>query len=469
MESREQQQAIPVRQHIVYWIVYLALLLPTTDALALESGFPEAFIKNIVGSEDDWASYHDSLHVGSPDRIRSAFRRCSGDRDKPTCLTFLHIAGKSPIPVLTCTPLRNSNQIPIGFSKYGLLIWEASSSSVYILQEDLGCKKLNIKDVWSPELGPNGLKLAYLTSFMSGGANLFIYHLDTELISQLTSFNTEKTPGNYVRWVSEGEKVALNNDFRKNFFWLQDRVEQLIFEVSDFYGAPPETWRVLPDGSNLLMLAISDYLLTSFEVVRPKIFDNPHQDFKLVPGCNYGSTDCRSKGSTHTGTDSWGAPTIVAVAPGKVVKIQRNDQREICKAKGTAICAGQVKAGGVCSDHGLGNTVILEHKGINGEKIYSQYAHLASIDPNMEISLKFGTCIEQGKAIGTMGSTGYGQAVCWGKPAHLHFEIKSAFELGDPKSQSYFGYITNKKITDPNVLGFRDPSAFIGKVEAFCY
>lgn len=458
---RREQPTISLSCRLACGIFSAMCLLTTTEALAVKSGFPSTIA--ILGQDWDW--YKDDNHVSSPDGSQSAFRRCSGDRDKWTCLTFIRQAGEKREPILACNPASNSNQVPIGFSNRGLLIWEVSRATLYGLGEGNRCKALK-NDVWSPGLAPDGLRFAYLTSFVSGGANVFIHHLGTGRTTQLTHFRTKKMPGGQEsHWIREGEKVGLMDPDRQ--LWLPDRTEGIVFEVQDddgFGATPMETWLVRPDGSGLRKIAEGQ-----FSIVRPKTFGNPHESYKPVGGCLYGSPDCRSKGSAHTGTDSWGDQKIVAAAPGKVVKIQLNDQRDACQTKGTAICAGQVKAAGACSDHGLGNTVILEHKLADGKTIYSLYAHLTVIDPNVEERLKDGGCIKKGESIGTMGSTGYGQTVCWGKPSHLHFEIKTASELGDPKSKTYFGYVTDRTITNPDALGYRNPGKYIGKVEALCY
>lgn len=159
----------------------------------------------------------------------------------------------------------------------------------------------------------------------------------------------------------------------------------------------------------------------------------------------------------HTGVDF--APTqgiqnipAYAIFDGKVAKIQLND--------GT--------------DHGLGNVVILEHE-INGEKIYSLYAHLALIN----VKLKDGISIEKGEIIGEIGNSGFGCKNYWRIDAdgcdktspndtHLHLEIKDAPVIENPlngmacETPDYnprycYGYTPDS----PQKYGYRDPLEFL--------
>ncbi|MEX2033318.1 MAG: peptidoglycan DD-metalloendopeptidase family protein [Candidatus Colwellbacteria bacterium] len=141
-----------------------------------------------------------------------------------------------------------------------------------------------------------------------------------------------------------------------------------------------------------------------------------------------------------------------AILEGQVAKIQLNN--------------GQ--------DHGLGNTVIIEHQ-IGGEKVYSLYAHLASI----RADLKGGDSIHQGEVIGVAGNSGYGCNNFWrvGKdgcdspsPAdvYLHLEIKTkpvlenpeggeACESPDGGSRPCYGYAPDY----PQKYGYINPLEFI--------
>ncbi len=159
----------------------------------------------------------------------------------------------------------------------------------------------------------------------------------------------------------------------------------------------------------------------------------------------------------HTGVDF--APTqgiqnipAYAIFDGKVAKIQLNDK----------------------TDHGLGNTIILEHE-INGGKIYSLYAHLALIN----VKLKEGVFVDKGEIIGEIGNSGFGCKNYWRIGAdgcdknspndtHLHLEIKDAPVIENPlkgmvcetfdyKPRYCYGYTPDY----PQKYGYRDPIEFL--------
>ncbi len=158
----------------------------------------------------------------------------------------------------------------------------------------------------------------------------------------------------------------------------------------------------------------------------------------------------------HAGVDLAPNPkakdlNVYNIYKGKVVKITKNG----------------------IEDHGLGNTVIVEHL-INGEKIYSLYGHLKRINPE----IKEGDFVKAGEILGEVGATGYG-CDYWkigedgcdklGKlDVHLHFEIKKAPLLESPEpaicningiSRSCYGYTPD----NPTKYGYYDPIKFIVK------
>jgi len=122
----------------------------------------------------------------------------------------------------------------------------------------------------------------------------------------------------------------------------------------------------------------------------------------------------------------------------------------------------------------LGNTIIIEHS-INGEKLYSLYAHLSLIKTN----LKEGDIINKGEIIGQVGNSGYGCENYWriGKDGcnetgkrdtHLHFELKKAPVLENPEGgdacqtpigdwRFCYGYTPDY----PQDYGYYDPTAFL--------
>lgn len=160
-------------------------------------------------------------------------------------------------------------------------------------------------------------------------------------------------------------------------------------------------------------------------------------------GCNYGNTPCASEtGAYHSGIDFRGSgdKTVRATNHGRVHAIVKNGQ----------------------GDHGLGNTVILEHFLANGGRVCSSYSHLASIDPGIYEKLKARgdekEWLTAGTIIGVMGGTGYGQSQHW--VTHLHFEIKldCTLDAPDPRNR-YWGYT----VDNPSNHGYVDPNDYIGK------
>lgn len=159
----------------------------------------------------------------------------------------------------------------------------------------------------------------------------------------------------------------------------------------------------------------------------------------------------------HTGIDFAPNPGIenalaYAMLDGKISKIQLNDG----------------------SDHGLGNTVILEHE-INEEKIYFLYSHLKYINPE----LTEGSLVLAQEIIGEIGNSGFGCQNYWridadgcdkNTPAdtHLHLEIKKAPVLENPEKDRAcltsdktprlcYGYTPDY----PQKYGYYDPIDFL--------
>jgi murein DD-endopeptidase MepM/ murein hydrolase activator NlpD len=179
-------------------------------------------------------------------------------------------------------------------------------------------------------------------------------------------------------------------------------------------------------------------------------FNNPYRVFWRYSGTSNLKLDYYQ----HTGVDF--APiinnqqpttynpqqSVYVIYDGKIAKIQLNDG----------------------NDHGLGNTVIIEHL-INGKKIYSLYAHLDSI----KSELKEGDIIKKGEIIGRVGNSGYGCQNYWrvGEDGcqsqaphdiHLHFEIKKAAVLENPEGKGiYYGYTPDY----PQKYGYFDPVEFL--------
>ncbi|MFC1615471.1 M23 family metallopeptidase, partial [Patescibacteria group bacterium] len=156
--------------------------------------------------------------------------------------------------------------------------------------------------------------------------------------------------------------------------------------------------------------------------------------------CKYGLKTCFNGKSYHVGIDyrNNGSHDIIACNFGKVVWIEYMHTR----------------------DHGMGNNVIIEHELINGESIYSLYAHLASIETNLYV----GKIVTKGEKIGLMGGSGYGRIAYWienGGGVHLHFEMKDSPVTHNPSGDGlYWGYTPN----NPSNYGYHNANDYIGKV-----
>ncbi len=180
-----------------------------------------------------------------------------------------------------------------------------------------------------------------------------------------------------------------------------------------------------------------------------------------------------SNNSHHTGLDigtSGNTPVVMAVASGYVAKLSPNDDRgSSCKNDSVP-----------CSDHGLGNTLILQHSGRNA---FSQFSHLSSFDSSLQSAVERNCSefkgydangvyvhewkcpngavpVSVGNPIGTVGGSGYGSPDAWQK--HLHFEAKHVAMIyskdpSDPNDGFSFGY----SAAFPDHLDYVDPVHYL--------
>ncbi len=132
------------------------------------------------------------------------------------------------------------------------------------------------------------------------------------------------------------------------------------------------------------------------------------------------------------------------------------------------------------SDHGFGNTIIIEHEisstsSIKTQTIYSLYGHLSLIDT----SIDKGVIIKKGEKIGEVGNSGYGCENYWrigkdgcdetGKPdTHLHFELKKAPVLENPEkgdacqtSSGEWRFCYGSTPEYPGDYGYYDPIEYL--------
>jgi len=202
-------------------------------------------------------------------------------------------------------------------------------------------------------------------------------------------------------------------------------------------------------------------------------FNNPYRLF-----WNYGGTaNLKLDYYHHTGVDF--APSD---AEPRGQETQNYAEKDVRKLNVYAIDDGEIAKIQLNNgnDHGLGNTIIIEHKiqtQINADKnadkrgleskIYSLYAHLDSIKPE----LKEGDIIKKGEIIGEVGNSGYGCQNYWRigedgcesqapRDIHLHFEIKKSGVLENPEAgqeRFYYGYVPDY----PQKYGYLDPMEFL--------
>jgi hypothetical protein len=175
--------------------------------------------------------FEDSLHVTSKAQDIAAFRRCSGDRDKHTCLVIVTDSPRSAIQRAIAARLAHPfvNQFPVAFSEIGLLF--SNDSDIYSYDHRANMIHAVAQDAWTPSLSPNGRLLAYLTSFRSGGANVHLLDLKLRTIQKLTNFKGKSPGGQWIRWRPDGEA--------------------LVFELQDDHSHTIDTWSIRVGGSEL--------------------------------------------------------------------------------------------------------------------------------------------------------------------------------------------------------------------------
>ena len=89
----------------------------------------------------------------------------------------------------------------------------------------------------------------------------------------------------------------------------------------------------------------------------------------------------------------------------------------VCVSKANPKVCASVSGTVVVANAGLtgyGNYVVLQHTGSDGSIFYTLYGHMI----NGSIQVSVGENVEQGRVLGTMGSTGNSTG------PHLHFEVR---------------------------------------------
>ena len=175
----------------------------------------------------------------------------------------------------------------------------------------------------------------------------------------------------------------------------------------------------------------------------------------------YGVRNPYAENKYHTGVDLWnstancargdigGCSNVYAAGAGIIVAVCPNG----------APCPGYSTN---ADNHNMQGVVIIEHVLPEGRILYSLYAHLGAINPELRV----GQFVNMGSYLGTTGV--FLRDGRW--VYHVHFEIKDAPVLHNPKGGnacSYdgelgpcWGYTPG----NPDDYGYHDPEEFIGRI-----
>ena len=172
--------------------------------------------------------------------------------------------------------------------------------------------------------------------------------------------------------------------------------------------------------------------------------------------CGYDSVNCRNSGMRHAGIDYPGTGQAIAIAAGRVVRVQ-------------ALNTG---------DHGMGNNVIIQHTlpGPGCAVVYSSYSRLGSIAVNP------GQSVAKGDVMGDLGRSGYGSPTYWPK-SHLHLELKTSATQANPlgvgnqnstcakdplnaRANTCWGFIGSASLNKPGPddAGYLNPERYLNTV-----
>jgi hypothetical protein len=201
-------------------------------------------------------------------------------------------------------------------------------------------------------------------------------------------------------------------------------------------------------------------------------------------GQAYSDFDAGAPNEYHTGIDIWNIVEGTGVYPaaaGYITTIQLNDL--------TCNHGNKKNSGGICYDHGVGNTVIIAHV-FGTSKLYTQYSHLNSISEGLAqacgtldakrfriICTGNGVAVDVTTVIGTVGGSGYGcptglprpdgcptKGHPWPNywPTHLHFEVKDNGYTSDSETSNdagHWGYTPSTLLPDND--GYHDPVLYL--------
>lgn len=216
--------------------------------------YRQASLKGTRKFEGDWDWHWDNNFTWSEDGKLMAFRRCSGDLDKPACLTFLLDMTGNGRPVVVAEDLAQKslpmqNHVPVGFVGNKLFIWTQADLYSY----DLATKtsSFSAADAWSATLSPDGKSVAFINGANTkGGANLWSINLASGKKSRLTNFNNIDIHGCSIRWGLDSKTIY--------FGW----------QTADLKNEP--AWSINSDGSG--MKEIREIGLEEYKISIPAAF-----------------------------------------------------------------------------------------------------------------------------------------------------------------------------------------------------
>lgn len=282
-------------------------------------------------------------------------------------------------------------------------------------------------------------KVNIWTNTSSGTLNLSCAAFASGLRSKVTAINGNKITiqiqrgdgkifGNsgtaYIKAMDLCGNVAANVTFPSNYNYVNLDITATFTSGTVFFY-PSITMGTSRMHSNPITV-------TAINTVSTGYFGSPISS-QAYSYCKFGSLECFEKGSHHTGIDYPGttSTSIVSIGDGKVVAVEKMS----------------------ANDHGMGNNVIVQHTLENGNKVYSTYSHMSSINVSLN------QIISIGAKIGNVGGSGKGISNKWGN--HLHLELKSCAQSGTCWNGTFWGYTPNH----PTVYGYLDPLIYIGKLK----
>lgn len=191
-----------------------------------ENKYRQATLKPFFKFEGDWNWHWDNNFTWSQDGKLVAFRRCSGDLDKPACLTLLLDMTSNRRPVVVADDLVEKsltiqNHVPVGFVGNKLLLWNQADLYSYDLRTR--ASTFFATDAWEAKISPDSKFIAFISAANTkDGANLWLINVTNGQKSRLTNFNNIDIHGCSVRWGLDSKMIYFgwqDADLKNNFAW----------------------------------------------------------------------------------------------------------------------------------------------------------------------------------------------------------------------------------------------------------